>query len=96
MAESGENSLGFTLDTEHNRIDCNYVRGTRGKQILKELRGGWGHPLWFLRQMLTAKVRANLASGSAAKTQESSKERSIARLHTQKRQYSKRSHILVN
>ncbi|MBW4639397.1 MAG: type I DNA topoisomerase [Gloeocapsa sp. UFS-A4-WI-NPMV-4B04] len=39
LAESGENSLGFTLDTERNRIDCNYVpRGTRGKQILKELR----------------------------------------------------------
>jgi DNA topoisomerase-1 len=39
LAESGENSLGFTLNTERNRIDCNYVpRGTRGKQILKELR----------------------------------------------------------
>jgi DNA topoisomerase I len=39
LAESGENSLGFTLDAERNRIDCDYVpRGTRGKQILKELR----------------------------------------------------------
>lgn len=39
LAESGKNSLGFTLDSERNRIDCNYVpRGTRGKQILKELR----------------------------------------------------------
>lgn len=39
LAESGENSLGFTLDSERNRIDCDYIpRGTRGKQILKELR----------------------------------------------------------
>ena len=39
LANDGPDSLGFTLDNEHNRIDCHYVpRGTRGKQVLKELR----------------------------------------------------------
>lgn len=38
LANDGEDSLGFTLDTERNRIDCRYVPSTRGKQILKELR----------------------------------------------------------
>lgn len=39
LAHDGEDSLGFTVDAEHNRIDCRYVpRGTRGKQVLKELR----------------------------------------------------------
>lgn len=39
LANDGEDSLGFTLDAERNRVDCNYVpRGTRGKQVLKELR----------------------------------------------------------
>ncbi len=39
LANDGEDSLGFNLDTERNRVDCRYVpRGTRGKQILKELR----------------------------------------------------------
>jgi DNA topoisomerase-1 len=39
LANDGEDSLGFTLDTERNRIDCRYVpRGTRGNQVLKELR----------------------------------------------------------
>ncbi len=39
LANDGEDSLGFTLDAERNHIDCRYVpRGTRGKQILKELR----------------------------------------------------------
>jgi len=39
LANDGEDSLGFTLDVERNQINCHYVpRGTRGKQILKELR----------------------------------------------------------
>jgi DNA topoisomerase-1 len=39
LANDGDNSLGFTLDTQNNCIDCRYVpRGTRGKQVLKELR----------------------------------------------------------
>ena len=39
LANDGEDSLGFTLDVERNRIDCRYTpRGTRGKQTLKELR----------------------------------------------------------
>ena len=39
LANDGEDSLGFTLDAERNRIDCRYTpRGTRGKQTLKELR----------------------------------------------------------
>ena len=39
LANDGEDSLGFTLDAERNHINCHYVpRGTRGKQILKELR----------------------------------------------------------
>lgn len=37
LANDGEDSLGFTL--EQNRVDCHYVpRGTRGKQVIKELR----------------------------------------------------------
>jgi DNA topoisomerase-1 len=39
LANDGENSLGFTLDPQQNRIDCHYIpRGTRGKQVIKELR----------------------------------------------------------
>jgi len=39
LANDGEDSLGFTLDGDRNQIDCRYIpRGTRGKQILKELR----------------------------------------------------------
>lgn len=39
LANDGEDSLGFTLDAQHNHIHCNYVpRGKRGKQVLKELR----------------------------------------------------------
>lgn len=39
LANDGPDSLGFTLDTERNRIECRYVpRGDRGKKILKELR----------------------------------------------------------
>jgi DNA topoisomerase-1 len=39
LANDGEDSLGFTLDPQHNHIDCHYVpRGTRGKQVLKDLR----------------------------------------------------------
>jgi len=39
LANDGEDSLGFTLDAERNRIDCRYTpRGTRGKQTLKDLR----------------------------------------------------------
>ena len=39
LANDGEDSLGFTLDVERNHINCHYVpRGTRGKQILLELR----------------------------------------------------------
>ncbi len=39
LANDGEDSLGFTLDSQQNRIDCRYVpRGTRGKQVLKDLR----------------------------------------------------------
>ena len=39
LANDGEDSLGFTLDVERKQVNCNYVpRGTRGKQILKELR----------------------------------------------------------
>jgi len=39
LANDGEDALGFTLDNEHKRIDCRYIpRGTKGKQILKELR----------------------------------------------------------
>ena len=39
LANDGEDSLGFTLDKEHNRADCRYIpRGARGKKILAELR----------------------------------------------------------
>ncbi len=39
LANEGEDSLGFTLDSQRNRIDCCYVpRGVRGKQVLKDLR----------------------------------------------------------
>ena len=39
LANDGSDSLGFTLNSERHQIDCRYVpRGTRGKQILKELR----------------------------------------------------------
>jgi DNA topoisomerase-1 len=39
LANDGEDSLGFTLDSQHNHIDCHYVpRGDRGKKILRELR----------------------------------------------------------
>ncbi len=39
LANDGDDSLGFTLDPQNNRIDCRYTpRGTRGKQVLKELR----------------------------------------------------------
>ena len=39
LASDGEDSLGFSLDTERSRIDCRYVpRGTRGKQVLNSLR----------------------------------------------------------
>lgn len=39
LANDGEDSLGFTLDKEHNRVDCRYIpRGARGKKILAELR----------------------------------------------------------
>lgn len=39
LANDGEDSLGFTLDAQRNHIDCYYVpRGTRGKQVLKDLR----------------------------------------------------------
>ncbi|MBV8884510.1 MAG: type I DNA topoisomerase [Chroococcidiopsidaceae cyanobacterium CP_BM_RX_35] len=39
LATDGEDALGFTLDNERKRIDCRYIpRGTKGKQILKELR----------------------------------------------------------
>ena len=39
LANDGEDRLGFTLDERSNRIECRYVpRGTRGKQVLKELR----------------------------------------------------------
>jgi len=39
LASDGDDSLGFTLDPQNNRIDCRYIpRGTRGKQVLKDLR----------------------------------------------------------
>ena len=39
LANDGEDSLGFTLDPKCNHVNCRYIpRGTRGKQILKELR----------------------------------------------------------
>lgn len=39
LANDGDDSLGFSLDSQHNRIECRYTpRGTRGKQVLKELR----------------------------------------------------------
>ncbi len=39
LANDGEDSLGFTLDPNRNRIDCHYTpRGARGKKILTELR----------------------------------------------------------
>lgn len=39
LANDGEDSLGFTLDPQQNRIDCHYIpRGTRGKQVIKDLR----------------------------------------------------------
>lgn len=39
LANDGEDSLGFTLDPKCNHVVCRYIpRGTRGKQILKELR----------------------------------------------------------
>lgn len=39
LSNEGEDSLGFTLDSQRNRIDCRYVpRGVRGKQVLKDLR----------------------------------------------------------
>lgn len=39
LANSGEDSLGFTIDPQRNCINCDYVpRGVRGKKILAELR----------------------------------------------------------
>ena len=39
LANDGEDSLGFTLDREHHRVDCHYIpRGARGKKVLAELR----------------------------------------------------------
>lgn len=39
LSNDGPDSLGFTLDSVRHSIECDYIpRGTRGKQILKELR----------------------------------------------------------
>ncbi|HCF29866.1 MAG TPA: type I DNA topoisomerase, partial [Cyanobacteria bacterium UBA11049] len=39
LANDGEDSLGFTLDREHNQVECRYIpRGARGKKVLAELR----------------------------------------------------------
>lgn len=39
LANDGEDSLGFTLDLERQRVECNYTpRGARGKRVLAELR----------------------------------------------------------
>ncbi len=39
LANDGEDSLGFTLDLERQRVECNYIpRGARGLKVLAELR----------------------------------------------------------
>lgn len=39
LANDGDDSLGFTLDNQNQRIICRYIpRGARGKQVLKDLR----------------------------------------------------------